>query len=275
MSGADEGNVGKVDDVRDDAAVGGDAQGDVKAAADADDRNVKGGARKRDRRPGIAQLLMAASALGLWLAGRAAWLTVTTFDDKSGEAVNDLVGATWAPETTALALTLLAGVAATLILGGLGRRIVGVLAAVVAAVAAWPPMQLVTAGADPQRALDLLSSGAATQRANAPVTVSDWAQVQDLVIHPFGPVAAIIAAALGLLGGALLMVRPGGANRKRSGAYETPEVRRERVHEDLRQEPESGRVLWDALDAGVDPTAIDEGEGPDRHPDSDPKGSGR
>ena len=151
--------------------------------------------KKSDRRPGAALLLIALSAAGLWLAGRAAWLTVVTFDDKSGEAVNDLVGATWAPETTALALTLIAAVGATLILGGIGRRIVGALAAIVAVAASWSPMQLVTTGADPQRALDLLSSGAATQRANAPVTVSDWAQVQELTVHVAGPIAAIIAAA--------------------------------------------------------------------------------
>ncbi|HHU44105.1 MAG TPA: TIGR02234 family membrane protein, partial [Actinomycetales bacterium] len=165
-------------------------------------------AKKSDRRPGAALLLIALSAAGLWLAGRAAWLTVVTFDDKSGEAVNDLVGATWAPETTALALTLIAAVGATLILGGIGRRIVGALAAIVAVAASWSPMQLVTTGADPQRALDLLSSGAATQRANAPVTVSDWAQVQELTVHVAGPIAAIIAAALGVLGGTLLLARP-------------------------------------------------------------------
>lgn len=215
--------------------------------------------KKSDRRPGIALLLTLVSAAGLWLAGRAAWLTVTTFDDKSGEAVNDLVGATWAPETTALALALAAAVAATLIMGGIGRRIVGGLAAVIAAAAAWSPLQLLTAGADPERALDLLSSGAATQRANAPVTVSDWAQIQDLQIHNLGPILSVIAAALGVLGGVLLLVRPGGhVAKRRSGAYETPEVRRERVREDLSHEPESGRVLWDALDAGVDPTDMDE-----------------
>lgn len=213
--------------------------------------------KKSDRRPGIALLLILASAAGLWLAGRSAWLTVTTFDDKSGEAVNDLVGATWAPETTALALALAAAVAATLIMGGIGRRIVGGLAAVIAAAAAWSPLQLLTGGADPERALDLLSSGAATQRANAPVTVSDWAQVQDLQVHNLGPILSVIVAALGVLGGVLLLVRPGGnVAKRRSGAYETPEVRRERVRDDLTREPESGRVLWDALDAGVDPTDV-------------------
>ena len=219
--------------------------------------------RGTDRRPGIAQLLIGLSALGLWLAGRASWLTVTTFDDKSGDAVNDLVGATWAPETTALALTLIAAVGATLILGGVGRRIVGGLAAIVAAAAAWSPLQLLTRGADPNRALDLLSSGSATQRANAPVTVSDWAQVQDLQVHAWAPALSVAVAALGVLGGALLLVRPGGSKAgRRSGAYETPEVRRERVREDLSREPQSGRVLWDALDAGVDPT--------DHGPDADP-----
>lgn len=242
-----------------------DTAGTAAAAAGADGMADE---KKTDRRPGIALLLMLLSAAGLWLAGRAAWLTVTTFDDKSGEAVNDLVGATWAPESTALALALAAGVAATLILGGIGRRIVGGLAAVIAAAAAWSPLQVLTTGADPQRALDLLSSGAATQRANAPVTVSDWAQVQDLQVHSLGPVAALIAAALGVLGGVLLLARPGGTvAKRRSGAYETPEVRRERVRDDLDRQPRSGRVLWDALDAGVDPTDTD--------PDTDPAPGGR
>ena len=136
------------------------------------------------------------------------------------------------------------------------------MAAVIAATAAWSPLQLITSGADPERALDLLSSGAATQRANAPVTVSDWAEVQDLAVHSTGPVISIVMAALGVLGGALLLVRPGGTGAKRrSGAYETPEVRRERVRDDLSREPESGRVLWDALDAGVDPTDPDPAPG--------------
>ena len=62
--------------------------------------------------------------------------------------------------------------------------------------------------------------------------------------------------------GIFSLVRPGGTGAKRrSGAYETPEVRRERVRDDLSREPESGRVLWDALDAGVDPTDPDPAPG--------------
>lgn len=255
-----EADVNEEDDVTRNGSDGTAPKAEKTKAADTAPKAEKAKAASgTDRRPGLALALILVSAIGLWLAGRAAWLTVTTFDDKSGEAVNDLVGATWAPESTALALALAAGVAATLILGGAGRRIIGALAAVIAAAASWSPLMLLTRGADPARALDLLTSGAATQRANAPVTVSDWAQVQDLQVHVPGPAAAIAVAALGVLGGALLLVRPGGAaSRRRSGAYETPEVRRERVREDLDREPESGRVLWDALDAGVDPTDPDD-----------------
>ncbi|WP_448852469.1 TIGR02234 family membrane protein [Corynebacterium sp. 335C] len=225
--------------------------------ADADSPRREAG----DRRPALAMALVAVSAVGIWLASRGTWLTVRTADDKAGESVIDMVGATWAPETTALVLTMLAGVAATLILGSVGRRVVGVLAAIVAAGASWSPLQLLTSGADPQRALDLLTAGQASQRASDPVTVTDWATVADLQTHGLMPGLAIAAAALGVLGGVLLAVRPGGgAARRRAGAYETPEVRRSRVREDLKEEPTSGRVMWDALDAGVDPTDVDAGD---------------
>lgn len=225
--------------------------------ADADSPRSDAG----DRRPALAMALVVVSAIGLWLASRGTWLTVRTADDKAGESVIDMVGATWAPETTALVLTMLAGAAATLILGSAGRRIVGMLAAVVAVGASWPPLKVLTGDADPQRALDLLSSGQASQRANDPVTVTDWATIADLQVHALMPALAMAAAALGVLGGVLLAVRPGGTEaRRRAGAYETPEVRRSRVREDLRAEPTSGRVMWDALDAGVDPTDIDDDE---------------
>ncbi|MBV7296166.1 TIGR02234 family membrane protein [Corynebacterium sp. TAE3-ERU12] len=198
--------------------------------------------------------LIALSAAVMWLAGRASWLTVTTFDDKSGGETHEIAGAYWAAVITPLVLTLLAGAAAALILGGLGRRVVGVFAAGVAAAAAWQPLELLTRGADSDRALTLLQTGQATQRANDPITVSDWAVVQTTEVHNLGPIALIVGAALGVIGGVLLAMRPGAAASRRSSAYETPEVRRERAQEDLDDDPNSGRALWDALDAGVDPT---------------------
>lgn len=199
-------------------------------------------------------LAVVLGAIGLWLSSRFTWLTVHSFDDKAGDEVTGLVGAAWAPELAPIGLAILAGVFATLILGRWGRRIVGVVIALLAVGASWTPMRLLSAGKDnldKQRVLDLLTSGAATQRANAPVTISDWAQIDTVDIHYWAPIVALVACAIALFGGVLLIRQPGKAHRK-SSAYETPEVRRQRLKEDLQAEPESGRVLWDALDAGVD-----------------------
>ncbi|ALA67585.1 TIGR02234 family membrane protein [Corynebacterium lactis] len=205
--------------------------------------------------------LIALGAVGMWLSSRMSWLTVETFDDKSGAAANGIVGAVWAPEIQSIGLALIAGVVATLILGKLGRRVVGVLSAVLAVVASWSPMMLLSGGeegVDKQRALDLLTSGSASQRANAPVTVADWAQVEAVHIHSAGPALTLLCCAVALLGAVVMIRRPGEVKKQKSSAYETPEVRRERIAEDLESDPQSGRVLWDALDAGVDPTDLDE-----------------
>ena len=87
---------------------------------------------------------------------------------------------------------------------------------------------------------------------------------------------AIVAAALGVIGGVILAMQPGERTEANS-RYVTPEVRREHVHEDLADNPDSGRVLWDALDAGVDPTEVDEAERVDanREAKNTPKGDGQ
>lgn len=208
----------------------------------------------------LASGLIGVASAGMWLCSRSAWLTVDTVDDKSGPATTDLVGAVWAPELTSIALALLAALFATTIMGSLGRRIVGALAAILAVAASWTPMTLLTGGAegvDSQKALDLLTSGSATQRANDAVTVADWAQVSAIQVHAMGPTLALLCCAMALVGAVLLVRRPGGVKKQKSSAYETPEVRRQRIAEDLEEDPQSGRVLWDALDAGVDPTDMD------------------
>ncbi|MDO5029564.1 MAG: TIGR02234 family membrane protein [Corynebacterium sp.] len=205
--------------------------------------------------------LIGLSALGLWLSSQRPWLTVSTIDDKAGPTTTDLVGAVWAPAMTSIALALLAALFATTIMGSLGRRIVGALAAVLAIAASWTPMVLLSGGedgVDGQRALDLLTSGSASQRASDAVTVSDWAQINAIEIHALGPVLALVSCALALVGAVLMVRNPGAVKKQKSSAYETPEVRRQRITEDLKEDGQSGRVLWDALDAGVDPTDMDQ-----------------
>ena len=48
-------------------------------------------------------------------------------------------------------------------------------------------------------------------------------------------------------------MRPG-VDSAKLNKYETEAVRREKLGEDLEARPDSGRVMWDALDSGIDPT---------------------
>ncbi len=204
--------------------------------------------------------LIGLSGLGMWLSSRMTWLTVDTFDDKAGGGTSELVGAVWAPELPAIALGLLAGVFALIMVGAVGRRVIATLLAVLSVVASWSGVVLLTGGpdsVDTSRALDLLTSGMADSHALAGVSVADWAQVENLQIHYFGPALAVLSCAVTLFSAVLVVRRPGATARRKSNAYETPEVRRQRLEADLAEDPQSGRVLWDALDAGLDPTAVE------------------
>ena len=211
--------------------------------------------KSKNRRALIAQLLVALSALIIFASSRMAWINVQAFDDKSGESTNHIVGGTWAPELTAWALALLAGAAAALILRKLGRRILGVVVAIVGAVAAWPAIQLLSTDPDPSRAKDLLTSNAATQRASDPTMLSDWAQLTAVDASVLPAAIAIIGAACAIFGGILMAMQPGVA--KDSAKYDNPEARKSKVEQDLAEDPTSSRVMWDAIDADIDPTERD------------------
>lgn len=201
----------------------------------------------------LALLLTILSAAGLWGTGQMTWLSVDVQDDRSGDSVEHLVGSVWDAAGTPIALAMIAAVILSLALQPLMRRILGGVSALLAAVAGFAAVNLLAGEPDLNRAQSLLVSGAATQRESDPVRISEWAVVMDAQIH-LGPVILfLIAAALGVVGGVLLVMKPGAA-RSGSSKYETPEARREGVEKDLDDNPTSGRVMWDALDAGVDPT---------------------
>lgn len=205
----------------------------------------------------LALLLTVLSAAGLWGAGQMTWLTVTVEDDKSGESVKNIIGSVWDAAGTPLALAMLAAMILSMALQPLARRILGGISALLAAVAA---VTLLSGEPDLERAQSLLVSGAGTQRESDPVQISEWAVVLDGHVHTAPVVLFLAAAALGVVGGVLLAMKPGAA-RSGHSKYETPEARREGVEKDLDDNPGSGRVLWDALDAGVDPTDRDPGDG--------------
>lgn len=201
----------------------------------------------------IATLLIGLGALVLWIGSRFTWLTVDTFDDKSGAATLGIPGATWSTEATAVVLLLLAACVAGFALRRTGRRIVGAVSALAAVGASWQPLVLLAGQPDPERARTILTSGAASQRADAEVLISEWAEVTNLSVGGTGPVLALLGCAVALFGGVLLAVRPGVDSAQRN-KYERKQDREAKIAEDLEETPDSGRVMWDALDADIDPT---------------------
>lgn len=204
----------------------------------------------------VAMLLALAGAAMLWGAGRLNFVTVTVADDKSGDSIEDLVGSVWDPAGTPLALAILASLVLSFALQPLGRRIMGGFVTALGLVASYRSMLLLTTDVDLERARQLLTTGVATQRKSDPVTIAEWAQVVSGQVH-LGPVLlAAAGSACAIIGGVLLLMRPGGASTGHS-RYERPEARRAGAEEDLEANPGSSQVLWDAMDAGVDPTDED------------------
>lgn len=218
-----------------------------------------GGAAPHDRRPSrIGALALALGGVLLWLGARMDWLIVDVFDDKSGSSSIALPGSTWSTEATAVALLLLVAAVAGFALRKWGRRIVGAVAALAAIGASVGPMTLLTGEPDPARAHQLLTSGAASQQANNPVLISSWAEITGMDVSVGGPVIAMLGCAVALFGGVLLAAKPG-TDGPRLNKYEKKSQRHAKLAEDLKSSPDSGRVMWDALDADIDPTEMNDG----------------
>lgn len=194
----------------------------------------------------IAALLLAVSAAVLWAASRMAWITVDTFDDKSGDATNVIIGGLWSTEQTAVAMLLLAGSIAGFALRRVGRRVVGVISALAGIGVSWAPLGLLAGEPDPQRAHQLLSTGEEAK-------IAAWAEIANLDVNSAGPALAMFGAAVALFGGVLLAMKPGTDSAKLN-RYERKQDRAAKISRDLEAEPDSGRVMWDALDADIDPT---------------------
>ncbi|MCZ9308369.1 TIGR02234 family membrane protein [Corynebacterium uberis] len=221
----------------------------------------------------ITAAILLASAAVWWLASRMTWIDVSAFDDKSGPTSVTITGASWAPGLGAGALALLAAAVAILVVRSLARRIIGALAALIAALVSWIPVSTLISGADPQRAFDLLTHGTTSQRANHPVSISEWSQITATDVAALGPVLVLLAAAVALCAAIVLVVRPG-ADGARTRRYERPAQRTHKVRAQLAEQDEhgaaglseeSGRVLWDALDADIDPTDTQPGPTPNEN----------
>lgn len=209
------------------------------------------------RYPVGAIVLLALAAALMWGSSRLTWVTVSSSDGLTEPRTDELNGSVWFGALTPLALVLLAAIAALLATKGWLRRMVGVLVALVAAVTAVPAFALLT------------GQGATSERAAALAELPGRATVTEVTTAPLPAVLTLAAAFAAFAAGVLLARMPRESGRL-SGKYESPVVRREAATEEVtkrRAADDSGqlseRVLWDALDAGTDPTDDTPGAMPD------------
>ena len=200
----------------------------------------------------LTTLLLGLAAVALWGSSRMAWVQVTSSDGKTLARTTDLDGGTWAAAMTPLALTLLAAVAASFAVRGWAVRVVGLLVGLVGVAVAIPAVQLLVSGADADRAADLAELSSHLEEVSAESSV-------------LPPLLALVGAVAALAAGVLLMRKPK-ARAGLSSKYDNPAARREAAaklgqgNKESTDEPVTQRMLWDALDAGEDPTLDTDGE---------------
>ncbi|WP_194820273.1 TIGR02234 family membrane protein [Nocardia sp. XZ_19_385] len=209
------------------------------------------GARTAPRKNGVrgAIALMALAAALMWASSRLTWYTVSSSDGLTEPRTDHLNGSVWFGALTPLALVLLAAIAAVLATRGWLRRLIGVLVALIAAVTAVPAFALFT------------GSGDLPGRAMALAELPGRAGFTSGYSSALGPALSFVAALAAFAAGVLLARMPREGTQL-SGKYDNPSARREAATEQVENQrtadkPDgqlSERVLWDALDAGTDPT---------------------
>ncbi len=225
--------------------------------ADGTSSTDRAGADGGRRQPVPALVLLALAAIGMWAASRATWVRFESADGLGAPQTRTIDGGTWFGALTPLALVSVASIAALLAVRGWFVRVLGAVLAVIGMVVAVP-------------SIALLSGTAATaQRAAQLTDLPGRAQVTAVSTQPLPAVVAVLAAVCAFVAGLLLVRRPragGGLSAK----YTTPTVRRAEATRRAGESQTPERVLWDALDAGTDPTdpGAEAGSDPDPGPDT-------
>nr|WP_090341851.1 TIGR02234 family membrane protein [Mycolicibacterium malmesburyense]CRL71942.1 hypothetical protein CPGR_02164 [Mycolicibacterium malmesburyense] len=182
----------------------------------------------------VAQLGLVLAAAGLWVASRMTWVEVTSFDGLGEPKTVDLSGGTWSTALVPLAVLLLAAAVAALAVRGWPLRLLALLVAVASAGTAYLAISLWVIKDVAVRASHI---------AEAPV--ADLVGTQR---HYTGAVITV-AAAVVALACAVLLMRSAASERAAAARYS-----RRAVASDEPAGEMSERAIWDALDAGADPT---------------------
>ena len=186
----------------------------------------------------LAQLLLLLSAAALWVASRMVWVEVNSFDGLGQPKTTVLTGASWSTALVALAGMLVVAAIAPIAVRGWRLGLLAVIVGGVSAVMGYMAISLWVIRDVAVRASHL-----------AEVPVANLVSTQ----RHYGGAIVTLVAAMGTLGGAVLLMR--------SIAKPRPEVDR---YERRRSAPApeeaaaiSERAIWDALDEGRDPTDPD------------------
>jgi uncharacterized membrane protein (TIGR02234 family) len=203
----------------------------------------------------IAQVLLVASAVGLWVASRLTWVDLRTFDGLSPPKLITLSGAAWSTALLPLALLLLATAVAGLAVRGWPLRVLAVLVALASLAAGY-------------LAVSTLETPDVAARATELARVPLVQLVGSQRYYP-GPVLTLVTAVC-TLASAVLLMRAATSARGTAAKYLTPAARRSAATRD--DEPMSERMIWDELDEGRDPT---ESSSPNDNPPAEPDTEGR
>ena len=186
----------------------------------------------------LAQLLLLLSAAALWGASRMAWVDVSSFDGLGVPKTTALTGGSWSTALVPLAGILLVAAVAPIAVRGWRLGLVALIVAAMSAVMAYLAISLWVVRDVAARAAHL-----------SEVPVANLVGTQ----RHYGGATITLAAAIGALVGAVLLMR--------SVAKPRPDVDR---YERRRPAPSladgaaaSERAIWDALDEGRDLTDPD------------------
>ncbi|MDJ0393152.1 TIGR02234 family membrane protein [Rhodococcus sp. G-MC3] len=208
---------------------------------------------RRSRASAIAVAFLLIGAVCLWGSSRMTWVHVVSSDGLGEQRSTDLLGSTWAAAGTPLALALVAAVAASFAVRGWASRVVAILVALVAVAAAIPALDALVGDVSVVKAADL----------------SDLPGRAEVVsTQAFAlPAALAVVGALLALAAAVVLVRKPTTRKVLSSKYDAPAARRdetarraktatERAEANGEGDDLTERMLWDALDAGEDPTDV-------------------
>ncbi len=198
----------------------------------------------------VAQLLLLLAAGLLWAASRLPWVSLESFDELGPPKTSVLTGGAWSNALLPLALLMIAAALAGLAVRGWLLRGVAMLVAVASLALGYLGLSLIVMPDVAPRAAAL---------ADVPVAILVGSHR-----HIAGAVLTLIAAVCALLA-AVLMVRTASSVRYAAATSASP---------GRAVTADSERLLWDALDAGRDPTDGD-GDGPGDSSGPGPGSEGR